>query len=245
KGREIYSNIRKFVRFLLAANFDELFLIFTVIMLGLPLPITAIQILWLNLATDGFPALALGVDPPESGVMERQPRKPGAKMMDKGMASFIIIAGFTAFLASITVFLWSLQIYGGWIPGITGPMIDWQTDISSITGLSWEHVLAHARTTVFASVVCFELLFVWNCRDEYHPVWRTEIRGSKVLMGAVVLSVILTLLTIYFPPMAALFETVPINAIDWGVILLTSLPALLIPPHIIFGRFRQSRENLD
>ncbi|MHA2383329.1 MAG: cation-translocating P-type ATPase [Candidatus Thorarchaeota archaeon] len=65
KGREIYSNIRKFVRFLLAANFDEVFLIFTVIMLGLPLPITAIQILWLNLATDGFPALALGVDPPE------------------------------------------------------------------------------------------------------------------------------------------------------------------------------------
>ena len=62
KGREIYSNIRKFVRFLLAANFDEVFLIFTVILLGLPLPITAIQILWLNLATDGFPALALGVD---------------------------------------------------------------------------------------------------------------------------------------------------------------------------------------
>ena len=65
KGREIYSNVRKFVRFLLAANFDEVFLIFTVIMIGLPLPITAIQILWLNLATDGFPALALGVDPPE------------------------------------------------------------------------------------------------------------------------------------------------------------------------------------
>ncbi|TET06603.1 MAG: HAD family hydrolase, partial [Candidatus Thorarchaeota archaeon] len=73
KGREIYSNIRKFVRFLLAANFDEVFLIFTVIMLGLPLPITAIQILWLNLATDGFPAMALGVDPPESGVMDRSP----------------------------------------------------------------------------------------------------------------------------------------------------------------------------
>ncbi len=245
KGREIYSNIRKFVRFLLAANFDEVFLIFTVIMLGLPLPITAIQILWLNLATDGFPALALGVDPPESGVMDRPPRKPGAKMMDRGMASFIIIAGFTAFLASVTVFMWSLQAYGGWIPGLTGAVVDWQTDISTITGLSWEHVLVHARTSVFASVVCFELLFVWNCRDEYHPVWRTEIRRSKVLMGAVVLSVILTILTIYFPPMAVLFETVPINLIDWGVIVLTCLPALLIPPHIIFGRFRNTKEKLD
>jgi Ca2+-transporting ATPase len=243
KGREIYSNIRKFVRFLLAANFDEVFLIFTVIMLGLPLPITAIQILWLNLATDGFPALALGVDPPETGVMDRPPRKPGAKMMDRGMISFIIIAGFTAFLASVTMFMWSLWAYGGWIPGLTGPVVDWQMDISPITGMSWEYVLTHGRTTVFASVVCFELLFVWNCRDEYHPVWRTEVRGSKVLMGAVALSAILTLVTIYFPPLAALFQTVPINAIDWGVILLTCLPALIIPPHIIFGHNRRSQKD--
>ena len=243
KGREIYSNIRKFVRFLLAANFDEVFLIFTVIMLGLPLPITAIQILWLNLATDGFPAMALGVDPPESGVMDRPPRKPGAKMMDRGMASFIITAGFIAFLASITVFMWSLWAYGGWIPGLTGPVVDWNVDVSPITGFSWAYVLTHGRTAVFASVVCFELLFVWNCRDEHHPVWRTEMRGSKVLMGAVALSVILTIATIYFPPMAALFQTVPINVIDWSIILVSCIPALLIPPHIIFGHHRQSKKD--
>ncbi|MFX1482850.1 MAG: cation-translocating P-type ATPase [Promethearchaeota archaeon] len=245
KGREIYSNIRKFVRFLLAANFDEVFLIFTIIMLGLPLPITAIQILWLNLATDGFPALALGVDPPETGVMDRPPRKPWAKMMDKGMASFVIVAGFVAYIASVAVFMWSLQAYGGWIPGLTGPVIDWTADVSPVTGMSWAYVLIHGRTAVFASVVCFELLFVWNCRDEFHPVWRTEIRKSKVLLGAVALSAILTLLTIYFPPLAAIFQTVPINAIDWCVILLTCLPALLIPPHIIFGHFRKQRDILD
>ena len=239
KGREIYSNIRKFVRFLLAANFDEVFLIFTIIMIGLPLPITAIQILWLNLATDGFPALALGVDPPETGVMDRPPRKPGAKMMDRGMASFIVVAGFVAFLASTTVFLSALTIYGGWIPGLTGPAINWDTDISPLTGLSWARVLLHSRTAVFASVVSFELLFVWNCRDEYHPVWRTEIRKSKVLMAAVSLSVFLTLMTIYFPPLASLFQTMPLNAIDWGIIILTCLPAILIPPHIIFGHHKE------
>jgi len=246
KGREIYSNIRKFVRFLLAANFDEVFLIFTVVMLGLPLPITAIQILWLNLATDGFPALALGVDPPESGVMNRPPRKPGAKMMDRGMITFIVTAGFVAFLASITMFFWSLWAYGGWIPGITGPALtplEWETAVSPITGLSWEYVLSHGRTAVFASVVCFELLFVWNCRDEYHPVWRTEVRGSKVLMAAVGLSLVLTILTIYFPPMATIFETKPLNPIDWGVIFLTCSPALLIPPHIIFGHFRKNAND--
>ena len=245
KGREIYSNVRKFVRFLLAANFDEVFLIFTVIMIGLPLPITAIQILWLNLATDGFPALALGVDPPEEGVMDRPPRKPGAKMMDRGMASFILIAGFVAFLAAITVFLWGLTTYGGWIPGFTGPAVNWATDVSTVTGLSWATALTHARTGVFASVVTFELLFVWNCRDEYHPVWKTHITRSKVLIGAVMLSVVLTLATIYVPFMWPIFQTAPLNLADWGVILLTSIPALLIPPHIIFGHHKEKKQALD
>jgi len=245
KGREIYSNIRKFVRFLLAANFDEVFLIFTIIMIGLPLPITAIQILWLNLATDGFPALALGVDPPETGVMDRPPRKPRAKMMDRGMISFIISAGFVAFIASTTVFLGMLTIYGGWIPGVTGPNVIWSTDISTVTGVSWEYILKHSRTAVFANVVCFELLFVWNCRDEYHPVWRTTIRESKVLMGAVVLSAVLTLLTIYFAPLAVLFQTMPLNPTDWALIVLTCIPALLIPSHIIFGHHKEKKKILD
>ena len=137
--------------------------------------------------------------------MDRPPRKPGAKMMDRGMATFIITAGFIAFLASVSVFLIMLTIYGGWIPGLTGPLVDWQNDAH------WANVLKHARTAVFASVVSFELLFVWNCRDEYHPVWRTTIRNSQVLMGAVLLSAVLTLLTIYFAPLAVLFQTMPLE----------------------------------
>ncbi|MHA2208530.1 MAG: cation-translocating P-type ATPase [Candidatus Thorarchaeota archaeon] len=233
KGREIYSNIRKFVRFLLAANFDEIFLIFTIVMIGLPLPITPIQILWLNLATDGFPALALGVDPPEEGVMDRPPRKPGKKMMDRGMIMFVVIAGFVAFIAAAFIFLWSLTTYGGWIPGITGPLVDWEL-------APWSGVLAHARTAVFASVVTFELLFVWNCRDEYRPVWKTHITGSKALLGAVALSILLTLATIYVPFMWPPFQTVPLNAIDWGIIIISCMPALLIPPHIIFGHKKEA-----
>ena len=243
KGREIYSNIRKFVRFLLSANFDELFLVFTMVMIGLPLPITAIQILWLNLATDGAPALALGVDPPESGLMERPPRKPGGKMMDRRMAAFIIVAGAAAFLASSVVYLCSLLNYGGYIPGLTGPGLsdsEWRTGVSMVTGLAWVDVLAHARTAVFACVVVFELLFVWNCRDEYHPVWKTHLAGSKYLIGAVLSSVGLTLATIYVPFIQLLFETVSLNAQDWLIILLTSLPALLIPPHIIFGHHQRT-----
>ncbi len=246
KGREIYSNIRKFVRFLLAANFDEVFLVFTIIMIGLPLPITAIQILWLNLATDGFPALALGVDPPEKGVMNRCPRKPGAKMMDRGMIAFILVAGFAAFVASTTVFLFSLwELSGGVIPGITAPLLtdaEWRTALAP-SGWTWDLILIHARTNVFASVVVFELLFVWNCRDEYNPIWKTSIRESRMLIAAVLLSAVLTLATIYVPFMQPLFETVPLDLADWALILITCTPAFLIPPHKIFGHFRDRIEN--
>jgi Ca2+-transporting ATPase len=185
--------------------------------------------------------LALGVDPPESGVMDRPPRKPGAKMMDRGMISFILIAGAAAFLASLIMWFWSLWAYGGWIPGITGPDVLWNTDVSPITGLSWAYVRTHGRTAVFASVVCFELLFVWNCRNEYHPVWRTNVRKSKVLAAAVILSLVLTLVTIYFPPVAVLFQTVPLNPEDWFIVILSCMPALLVPPHLIFGYFRKSK----
>ncbi len=232
KGREIYSNIRKFVRFLLAANFDEIFLIFTIVMLGLPLPLTPIQILWLNLATDGFPAMALGVDPAEEGVMERPPRQPGEKMMNRGMIQFVIIAGLVAFASSAFVFLWTLSTYGGWIPGLTGPPVNWTEGL-------WSSALTHARTSAFAGVVTFELMFVWNCRSEYKPVWRTHITNSRALIGAVVLSVILTLVTIYVPFMWPLFETMPLQPIDWIVIIVTCIPGLLIPPHIIFGHRKQ------
>ncbi|MGV9170486.1 MAG: cation-translocating P-type ATPase [Promethearchaeia archaeon] len=231
KGREIYANIRKFVRFLLVANFSEIYLVFTMIMIGLPLPITAIQILWINLATDGFPALALGVDPPEGDLMERKPRKPGSKMMNKGLAVFVLIGGFIQFLASSMVFLWLLTIYGGWIPGITGPLVNW-------SAAPWDYALSHARTAVFAGIVTYELLLVWNCRTEHHPVWETDITNSNALIIAVLVSVVLTLVVLYVPFMWSLFETVPLTPFEWLVILLSCLPALLLPPHKIFGYFR-------
>ncbi|NWF94772.1 MAG: cation-translocating P-type ATPase [Candidatus Thorarchaeota archaeon] len=244
KGREIYSNIRKFVRFLLSSNFDELFLVFTIVMIGLPLPITAVQILWLNLVTDGLPALALGVDPPEQGLMKRPPRKPGAKLMDRRMGGFIVLSGLVAFLGAAFVFLYSLYVYGGYIPGFTGEALselEWRSAVSSVTGLAWADVLTHARTAVFASVVAFELLFVWNCRDEYNPVWRSSLKGTTYLFMAVLASALLTLVTIYVPFVQPFFKTVPLTLSDWAVVLLASLPALLIPSPIIFGHRKLRR----
>jgi Ca2+-transporting ATPase len=232
KGREIYSNIRKFVKFLLCANFDELFLVFTIVMLGLPIPLTAIQILWLNLATDGFPALALGVDPPEANLMDQPPRKPDDRLLNRNMTFFVLLAGFIAFLSGLCVFLWVINTYGGWIPGITGPTVDWESSF-------WNNVLTHARTALFASVVTFELLFIWNCRSDYKPFYRSNILSSKVLFSALLLSIILTLSTIYIPFMWPLFGTQPLPLIDWALIIATSISGLLIPPHKIFSNFKK------
>jgi magnesium-transporting ATPase (P-type) len=167
-------------------------------------------------------------------------------MMDKGMISFILISGFLAFLAGSFVFLFSIwELSGGLIPGINTTLLtssEWATGFAP-NGTHWEEILKHARTNVFASVVAFELMFVWNCRDEYNPVWKTSIRESKTLIGAVLLSLVLTMATIYVPFMQPLFETVPLDIIDWAIVLVSCLPALLIPPHKIFGRFRDKPEN--
>ena len=132
-------------------------------------------------------------------------------MMDKGMGSFILVSGFLAFLAGSFVFLFSLwELSGGFIPGINTPLLtnaEWATGFAP-SGFSWDEILRHSRTNVFASVVAFELMFVWNCRDEYNPVWKTSIRESKTLIGAVILSLIPTMSTIYVPFLQPIFETV-------------------------------------
>ncbi len=139
--------------------------------------------------------------------------------------------------------LWELS--GGLIPGINFPLLtnaEWATGFAP-SGFSWDEILRHSRTNVFASVVAFELMFVWNCRDEYNPVWKTSIRESKTLIGAVILSLILTMSTIYIPFLQPIFETVALDPRDWLLILVACLPALVIPPHKIFGRFRDKPEN--
>ncbi|TFG09350.1 cation-translocating P-type ATPase, partial [Candidatus Thorarchaeota archaeon] len=169
-GREIYANIQKFVRFLLSANAGEVLLVFLMAMLGLPIPLTPVEILWINLVTDGPPALALGFDPPPKGIMERSPRRPGSKMLDKAMIRMILLGGILATFAASSIYIYTLWAVIGYIPGITGPAVDWMLPL-------YADALTLSRTATFATMVLFQLLWVWNCRDDRNPVWRTNIRG--------------------------------------------------------------------
>ncbi|MFW9921304.1 MAG: cation-translocating P-type ATPase, partial [Candidatus Thorarchaeota archaeon] len=200
-GREIYANIRKFVRFLLSANAGEVLLVFLMAMIGLPIPLTPVEILWINLVTDGPPALALGFDPPPKGIMDRCPRKPGSRMLDKGMVRIILVGGLLATFAASFVYLFTLWFSIGYIPGITGPPANWLLP-------QYADALKVSQTATFTTMVVFQLLWVWNCRDEWNPVWRTNIRESRSLIVAVAFSFVLTLMVLY-TPLSIAFGTVP------------------------------------
>ncbi len=209
EGRGIYDNIRKFVRLLLSANFDELALIFSTIIFGLPLPLLPVHILWINLITDGLPALALSAEPKEADVMKRKPRDPKKGILN-GMILFIIAAAIIGFTISFSLFIWEMNISGD---------------------------IAKARTMVFTSIILFELFLVFNCRSETRGVWRNRLFTNKKLLAAVFASVMLQLLVIYWNPMQALFGTVALGFDEWIKILLVSSAGLLVVPEIFMRKF--------
>ncbi|MCD6470334.1 cation-translocating P-type ATPase [Candidatus Bathyarchaeota archaeon] len=210
-GRAIYDNIRKFTFFLMRCNFDELFLIGTFALLGLELPLTAGMILWINLVTDGGPALALTMDPPAEDVMDRPPRNPNEGILHGRLAS--IIATFTLqFLLTGGLFYWQYYM----LPGPLTP-----------------HKLAEARTMAFVRATLQELFVVWNCRSEKRGAFRLNPLTNKYLVVAVVVSAIATILV----PVFGIFGTVWLDdPFEWTITILASLSGLFILPEIFYGR---------
>lgn len=210
-GRTIYDNIRKFSFFLMRCNFDELALIGAFALLGLELPLTAGMILWINLVTDGGPALALTMDPPEEDVMKRPPRDPNEGVLHGRLAS--IITTFT------------LQFI------LTGGLFYWQYYM--LPGPLTEVKLAQARTMAFIRATLQELFVVWNCRSETKNAFRVGFLSNKFLLVAVIASAALTILV----PLFGLFGTVWLDdPLEWTIAIAASLSGLLILPEVFYGR---------
>ncbi|MEM5869579.1 MAG: calcium-transporting P-type ATPase, PMR1-type [Candidatus Aenigmatarchaeota archaeon] len=213
EGRGIYDNIRKFVRFLLCLNFDEIALITTAIILStmlpnLPLPLLPLQILWLNLLTDGLPALAITADPYEEDLMKKKPRNPKHGILH-GMLPFILMATLVNFISTFTIFIWSFN-----------------------SGYSPEKI----RTMVFTTAVFFELFFVFNCRSENKSVFKKGFLDNKKLLVAVLISFLLQLLAVYHPFFQQIFKTVALGPKEFFVILAMSSLGLLVLPEIFMNR---------
>jgi len=202
EGRKTYTNIKAFVKYLLSANTAEVIVVGSVVILGplgLPLPLVAVQILWMNLVTDGLPALALGSEPTDLDTMKQKPRSRQEKITD-GLMPFIIGAGVIGAIVTLIGFLYGL-----------------------VDGAE------KARAMAFTVLVLFELFWVFNCRSETKDVFGLNPFSNKALVLAVLSSFVLMLAVIYAPFLKEIFHTIALSLIDWLVVLMLSLTALFIP----------------
>jgi P-type Ca2+ transporter type 2C len=202
EGRNIYENIRKFVRYLLASNVGEILVMLFAMILALPLPLIPIQILWVNLVTDGLPAMALGLDRPEENVMKRKPRSPNEGVFSRGLGWKVVSRGFLIGLVTLLSF-----------------MIVYNNDPAK---------LQYAQTVAFATLVMAQLIHVFDCRSEKSVLSRNPF-GNQYLVWAVLSSLALMFVVIYYPPLQPIFHTLPVAAKDWLLIVgLSSIPTFLL-----------------
>lgn len=201
EGRNIYENIRKFIRYLLASNVGEILVMLFAMLLALPLPLVPIQILWVNLVTDGLPAMALGIDRAEENVMKRPPRHPKEGVFARGLGWKIISRGFVIGMVTLAAFMTAYERSG--------------------------NDLVYAQTVAFATLVMAQLIHVFDCRCERSIFDRNPFENIY-LFGAVIVSILLLLVVIYYPPLQGIFHTMPIALFDWLLIIgLAALPTFL------------------
>lgn len=208
EGRVIYDNIRKFIRYLLSCNLGEVLTMFLASLFYMPNPLTPIQILFVNLATDGLPAIALGVDPPDKDIMRQQPRQKNEGIFARG--------------------LWEKIIVRGCLIGVC-------TLLSFMVGRYYGMNLATCRTIALCTLVMSQLLHVFECRSERHSIFEINIFTNIYLLGAVLVSITMICCILYVPFLRGIFNTVALNLGQWllviffsGIIFLINSVYLLI-----------------
>lgn len=208
EGRIIYDNIRKFIRYLLSCNLGEVLTMFLASLFYLPNPLTPIQILFVNLATDGLPAIALGVDPADKDIMRQTPREKNEGIFARG--------------------LWEKIIVRGCLIGIC-------TLLSFMVGRYYGMDLATCRTIALCTLVMSQLLHVFECRSERHSIFEINVLTNPYLLGAVLVSITMICGILYIPFLRGVFNTVALNLGQWllviffsGIIFLINSVYLLI-----------------
>jgi Ca2+-transporting ATPase len=244
QGRVIYDNIRKYARYLMACNFDEVLVIGTFAILAgifgeklFPLPLIPAMLLWINLVTDGAPAVALSVDPPEKGVMKRKPRDPKEGILS-GMVAFIVVSFLLQSLGTFLVFSLEYYLFPGTkmsevpVHWLSLPLTDPNRETYRLMALN------EARTVAFVQAAMFELFVVWNCRSEKESVWRMGKKAfkNKFFVIATLISMILTLSICYIPVTQKMFHLVPMGLADLAYVLFVASWGLFIFPEFLMGK---------
>jgi Ca2+-transporting ATPase len=212
EGRKIYDNIRKFIRYLLTTNSGEIWTLFLAPLVGLPIPLLPIHILWINLVTDGLPALALSAEPAERDLMKRPPRNPRESIFAQGLGVHAVWVGLL--MAAVVLSLQAGAIRLG---------------------------DAHWQTMVFTTLCLLQLGHVLAIRSERESFFRQGALSNKPLLGAFVLTFVLQMATIYVPFLNPIFKTEPLSAGELVVsILLSGMVFVAVEIEKLFKRLRPS-----
>jgi Ca2+-transporting ATPase len=226
EGRAIFDNIRKFVFYLLSCNLSEVMTIFLAIVAGLPHPLLPVQILWVNLVTDGLPALALGVEPKDPGLMERPPREPQARLLDRTVLRNISWYGGSITLVTLWAFFHGLYWYELHPRGYGA----FHEAIPALFQLRfWAGAdLRGPRTLAFTTLALAQLSHSFNCRSELRSLFDLGWGSNPRLVVAVTVSTLAQLAVVYLPPFQHAFGTVPIMGRELTVLVSLSLAPLLL-----------------
>lgn len=201
QGRTIYSNIRKFIRYMLSCNIGEVLTMLIGMLMGLPVILVPIQLLLVNLVTDSLPAIALGMEPEDDSVMTRPPRKANESIFSGGLVGKILVRGIVIGACTIAAFM---SAYSG------------------------EESLTAARTAALAALSVSQLVFVFECKDERRSIFTAQYAKNPFLLFAVAASLSVVLAAVYIPIAGGVFGTVPLDASIVAVVAaLVTVPAVV------------------
>ena len=195
EGRVIYDNIRKFIRYLLSCNLGEVLTMFLASLFYLPNPLSPIQILFVNLATDGLPAIALGMDPADSDIMKQRPREKSESIFARGLTEKIIVRG--ALIGLLTL-------------------------LSFLVGMNYGWSIDTCRTLALVTLVMSQLIHVFECRSERHSIFELKLFTNPMLVGAVALSITMVVSILYVPALSQIFHTTALTLGQWLLVLFFS-----------------------
>jgi Ca2+-transporting ATPase len=205
QGRIIYANILKFIHYLFSCNFSEILTVFVALMVGWPVPLAPLQILWLNLITDVFPALALALEPSAPNVMQRPPRDPQEKLLNLRFAWLISWQGLLLAAVTLAAFWLGLRWYG-----------------AEGTGLR------HASTVVFTTLVLAQVFHAFNTRSQEESAFTKRLFTNGWLWAAVVVCVLLQFAAVYLPLLQRVLHTAPLTFSDWSIVTGFSLATVAV-----------------
>lgn len=214
EGRNIFNNIKKSVIFLISCNAGEIVTLFFGILFGWAAPLNATHILWVNLITDSFPALALGVDPGDKDVMKHKPRSPKDSLF-KGSLFTLLFNGVLIGILTLIGFIYGVNKYG-------------DAGVTLVNIANNPEALMHAQTIAFVVLSGTQLIHSLNMRSSDKSIFKIGLFSNMYLIYAMVVGIALQMAVIYIPPIARMFNVIPLTLADWGLVIILSLIPLII-----------------